>query len=404
MTPAETTLPGAAQAARRRQVPGRALPREEVRAGEPVVDRLIGDQPARWWALGGSWLAVAFSVGFGLYVNNEAQGRGVTFGHSLMATIPHYFVWMLASPAIYRAMHKTIEGGSRLLWSVRLLGWSALAYLGSTAMSYASYATRRDLTPGFDQFISIYFMPPAGPPFHAMNFSILVLALAAFAVVRGLRLRDHALWEGAQAELHGARLETQLAEARLLALQSQINPHFLLNSLNAIAGLVQIGERERAFDAIGRLGELLQLALRNGADRNMTLGDEMSFLQRYLGLCVLRFDSRFRYCVSVPESLRALRIPALIVQPLIENAIPHGMQPSRALHVDIRAYEQDAAVVIEVEDDGCGIPGAVVESLPAGRGLANVSERLRLFYGNAGRLELEPRLPHGTRARITCPN
>lgn len=404
MAPAETTLPGAAEAPGRRREPGRSRLADELRVGEPVVDRLIGDQPARWWALGGSWLAVAFSVGFGLYVNNEAQGRGVTFGHSLMATIPHYFVWMLASPAIYRALHQTLEGANRMLWSARLLGWSALAYLGSTAMSYASYATRRDLTPGFDQFISIYFMPPAGPPFHAMNLSILVLALAAFAVVRGLRLRDHALWEGAQAELHGARLETQLVEARLLALQSQINPHFLLNSLNAIAGLVQLGDRDRAFDAIGRLGELLQLALRNGADLNMTLGDELDFLQRYLNLCELRFDSKFRYCVSVPEALRVLRVPALIVQPLIENAIRHGMQPSRALHVDVRAYEQDAVVVIEVEDDGCGIPPALVASLPPGHGLANVAERLRLFYGDAGRLELETLGPQGTRARIICPN
>jgi len=167
---------------------------------------------------------------------------------------------------------------------------------------------------------------------------------------------------------------------------------------------VQIGERDRAFDAIGRLGELLRLALRNGADLKMTLGDELDFLQRYLNLCELRFDSKFRYCVSVPESLRALRVPALIVQPLIENAIRHGMQPSRALQVDIRAYEQDAAVVIEVEDDGCGIPPALAATLPPGHGLANVAERLRLFYGDPGRLELETREPQGTRARIICPN
>jgi hypothetical protein len=343
---AESTIPGTAEATRRLRALERKPGIEELQSGEPVVDRLIGDQPTRWWALGGSWLAVAFSVGFGLFVNNEAQGREVSFSSSLMATFPHYLVWALASPAIYRSMHKAIEGKNRILWLSRLLGWSLIALAGSTAMSYLSYFMRRDLTPSFGQLIDIYFLPPAGPAFNAMNFSILVLALAGFAVVRGLRLRDHALWEGAQAELHGARLEAQLAAARLLALQSQINPHFLLNSLNAIGALVQVGERDRAFDAIGKLGEL-------------------------------RFDANFRSCVSVPESVRGLRVPALIVQPLIENSIRHGMVPLRVLTVDMRAYEQDAAVVIEVEDDGCGISSALASSLPTGHGFANVAERLR---------------------------
>jgi LytS/YehU family sensor histidine kinase len=89
---------------------------------------------------------------------------------------------------------------------------------------------------------------------------------------------------------------------------------------------------------------------------------------------------------------------------LIENSIRHGMMPRRVLTVDIRACEQDAAVVIEVEDDGCGISSAVATSLPAGHGLASVAERLRLFYGDAGVLQLEPRAPQGTRARIICPN
>lgn len=364
------------------------------------VERLIGDQPNRWWALAAIWLGVAFSVGFGLYVNYQAQGRQVAFGSALMAMIPHYFFWVLMSPAIYRALHKTIEGRRRGLWLSTLLGWSAVALAGSTAMSYLSYTIRRDLEPSFDQFVEIYVLPPVGPAFWAMNFSILLLALAAFAAVRGRRLREQALWSAAQVELRGARLEAQLAEARLQALQAQINPHFLMNSLNSIAGLVQVGERDRAFDAIGQLGELLRMALRNGSDLRVTLGDEMDFLQRYLNLCELRFDSRFEYCISVPESLRARRVPALIIQPLIENAIRHGMQGPQTLHVDIRAYERDATIVIEVEDDGRGIAAGIAEALPPGHGLANVSERLRLFFGSGAALQLERLEPRGTRARI----
>jgi signal transduction histidine kinase len=373
---------------------------EPVAARTQDAERLIGDRPSRWWALAGTWLAMAFSVGFGLYVNYEAQGLEVTFLDTLMAMIPHYCFWVLVSPPLYRSLHRTIQGPRRALWMSTLLAWSAIALTGSTAMSFFSYIVRHDLRPTLEQLFDIYFMPPAGPAFWAMNFSILAIALTAFAAVRSHRLRLQSLWDAAQTELRGARLVAQLADARLLALQAQINPHFLLNSLNAIASLVQCGERERAFDAIGRLGELLRMAMRSGSDLNVPLGEEMNFLQSYLKLCKLRFDQQFRYCVSMPEDLAARRVPALIVQPLIENSIRHGMEPSRTLNVDVRVYARGPEIVIEVEDDGRGIAPGQDAALPAGHGLANVAERLRLSFGTTGRLSLEPRAPRGTRARI----
>lgn len=375
----------------------------DVSAKGTDVDRLIGDYPSRWLTLASIWLAVAFSIGFGLFVNYQAQGREVSFGSSLMAVIPHYFFWVLVSPPIYRALHRTISGRNRFLWIASLIGWSLIALAGSTAMSFLSYFLRRGLMPDFEQFVSIYILPPAGPAFWAMNFSILFLALTALIAVRWRRLRDHALWSAARTELRGAKLEAQLAMTRLQVLQAQIHPHFVLNSLNAIAGLVQIGERDRAFDAIGRLGELLQVALRNGTDINMTLGDEIDFLQRYLKLCELRFESQFHYSISVPDALRTRRMPALIVQPLIENALRHGMKPPRPLTVNLRAYECDGLIVIEVEDDGNGISMESAEILRAGHGLANVAERLELFFGDAASLRLEPLASRGTRATITCP-
>ncbi|HEY7740427.1 MAG TPA: histidine kinase [Steroidobacteraceae bacterium] len=365
-----------------------------------IVGRLIGDQPQRWWPLVGSWLAVAFSVGFGLFVNYQAGGRYDTFAQSLLATIPHYMVWALCSPPLYRALHMTIEGSRRAVWLPVLVAWSTVALAGSTILSYLSYSIRRDLPLGFQQLFEIYLQPPAGPAFQAMNLSILALALAAFAVVRGLRLRDHALWEAAQAELRGARLEAQLAEARLQMLQSQINPHFLLNALNAIGGLVQSGERDRAFDAIGRIGELLQIAMRGGREATVTLGDEIGFLERYLQLCELRFGAQFRYRLSVPESLGELHFPALVVQPLVENAIRHGMDPPRPLMVEVRAWREGRKLVIDVEDDGRGLPAAGARLRP-GHGLANVAERLRLYFGPRSSLSLEPRAPRGTRARLS---
>ncbi len=372
---------------------------DEIARSEDA-ERLIGVRLTRWWALAGSWLAMAVSVGLGLWVNYEAQGLQITFADTLMAMIPHYLFWVLVSPALYRALHRTIQGPGRVLWASTLVAWSAIALTGSTAMSYFSYIVRHNLQPTFERLFDIYFLPPAGPAFWAMNFSILAIALTAFAAVRSHRLRVQALWDAAQTELRGARLEAQLAEARLLALQAQINPHFLLNSLNAIASLVQIGERDRAFDAIGRVGELLRMALRAGQELNVRLADEVGFLDSYMKLCKLRFEDQFRYCVSMPESLGDQRVPALIVQPLIENSIRHGMDPSRPLSVNVRVYARGTGLVIEVEDDGSGIRPDRAARLPRGHGLANVAERLRLCFGEAGTLVLEPRAGGGTLARI----
>jgi signal transduction histidine kinase len=367
-------------------------------AAEAGIGRLIGDRPARWWTLAGVWLAVAFSIGLGLFVNLRAQGRDVALVDALMAMVPHYLFWVLVSPALYAALHRTIAGRHRLLALSLLVAWSAIALLGSTAMSFLSYVLRHDLSPTFGQLVAVYVAPPVGPAFWVMNFSILALALVALGGVRNLRLRDLALWTAAQTELKGARLEAQLAEARLKALQAQINPHFMLNSLNAIAGLVQLDERARAADAIGRLADLFKTALRLGRDLTVTLGDEIDFLEGYLKLCELRFGARLSSELSVPLALREMRVPALIVQPLVENAIRHGMESPTPLHIDIRAYAQSAALVIEVEDDGRGV--AVTEAQPAGHGLANVRERLRLCFGDAAELTLAARAPRGTRARI----
>ncbi len=372
----------------------------EVPARGGDAERLIGDRPSRWWVLAGAWLAVAFSVAFGLYVNDEASGRDTSFFDTLMAMIPHYCFWVLMSPPIHRSLHRTISGPGRPAWAATLVAWSGIALIGSTGMSYLSYVVRHDLPLTFARLIDIYFRAPIGPAFWGMNFSILAIALAAFAAVRNNRLRLQALWDAAQTELRGVRLEAQLAEARLLALQAEINPHFLLNSLNAIASLVHNGERDRAFDAIGRLGELLQVALRAGHHPIVALAEEMKFLQSYFELCKLRFDGQFSYGVSMPESLGTYRLPALIVQPLIENAVRHGMESGRLLNVGVRAYARGAELVIEVEDDGRGIGPEMATRLPRGCGRANVAEWLRLSFGEAGRLSLEPRAPRGTVARI----
>ena len=164
----------------------------------------------RWWSLSGTWLAVAFSVAFGLYVDSGAQGLEVSFIDTLMAILPHYLFWVPVSPAIYRALHKTIGGPHRVLWTSMLAAWSAIALAGPTAMSFWLRHPPRSRTAIGS--LSTLSPPAGGPAFWAMVPHPRV-ALAAFAAIRRHRLRLAAIWNAAQTELRGARLEAQLAEA-----------------------------------------------------------------------------------------------------------------------------------------------------------------------------------------------
>lgn len=393
--------PGVLAAAARRPAGAAAETAGEPQPA-PVPARLIAGEYWRWLPLGGAWIALAFLIAFGIYVSNTGQGLNLSLTRGLYATIPHFIAWTLVSPALYRALYEVVAGRRRGLGVTLLIAWGAIAMASSTVFCYLGVALRDGVMPN-SAGLMVFVAPPFGTAYQSMNFSILLLAVAAFGIVLGIRMHARSRWDATQQELRGARLEAQLTEARFQALQAQINPHFLLNCLNAIGNLVLKGERDRAFDALGGLGELLQTALRNGKAADMSLGDEVAFLERYLALCELRFGARFRHRLSVPESLRARRVPALIVQPLIENSIRHGMQPPHSLTVDIRAYEQDAAIVIEVEDDGRGLEAGIAGPLPSGHGLANVAERLRLFFGDGAVLQLERREPRGTRARIVCP-
>jgi LytS/YehU family sensor histidine kinase len=307
---------------------------------------------------------------------------------------------MLVSPAIYRALYELVEGTRRAAAALLLAAWSVIGIGTSTLLCYLGIALRDDATPTPGSLFTLFVAPPMGPAYQAMNTSILLIALAAFGILLAQRQRARARWDAVQASLRDAELERRLAEVRLQALQSRINPHFLLNSLNAIAGYVQSGRPDEAFDTVARLGTLLQSALRQGEMRDIPLGEEFDFAERYAQLLEMRHGTRFRCRFTIPDALCAIRVPALIIQPLIENAVRHGMRAGQPLHVDVRAYEQGRSIVIEVEDDGLGLAPGATQALPAGHGLANVAERLKLVFGDNAVLVLDSRPPRGSRVQL----
>jgi len=222
-------------------------------------------------------------------------------------------------------------------------------------------------------------------------FLYLLVVGAAHAVHFALRARER--------ERHAERLAAQLTGARLAALRSQLRPHFLFNALGGIAELVH-RDPHAADRMIVRLSRLLRIALDDGGAHVVTLGHELTCLEPYLELEKMRYGDRLTVVMEIEPAARAAWVPGLVLQPVVENAIRHGIAPRTAPGtVTIRARLAPAEVWLEVDDDGVGLSPEVA----VGIGLRNTRARLAELYGPASELVIDGRPGGGARVRIRVP-
>ncbi len=196
-----------------------------------------------------------------------------------------------------------------------------------------------------------------------------------------------------EVELENERLKRLNTEARLNELRAKLNPHFLFNALNTTASLIPENP-EKAEQSLVRLANLYRRVLA-GADRDMvSVGEEMDLIADFLDLEKLRYDDRLTYRLDVPEAVRSRRIPALLVQPLVENAVRHSRsRSSRPLEVSVLCREDHVRFEISVSDTGPGFDPARVS---IGHGLYGIQERLRLKYGRNAGMKIHSRIGSGT--------
>jgi two-component system, LytTR family, sensor kinase len=224
---------------------------------------------------------------------------------------------------------------------------------------------------------------------------------AGFAFEYYRRFREQQL-QAARLEVHATQLETQLAQAQLQALKMQLHPHFLFNTLHAISALID-DDVKGARRMIARLSELLRLTLENVGQQEVSLRQELDALERYLEIEQIRFQDRLTVRLAVaPETLDA-SVPNLVLQPIVENAIRHGIAPrSSAGLIEIRAERRDGMIELQVIDDGPGLkPGN--EEFKEGIGLANTRARLRRLYGDGHRIEIKDADEGGLAVKLSIP-
>jgi signal transduction histidine kinase len=238
-----------------------------------------------------------------------------------------------------------------------------------------------------------------------IGWSLITLpfGVAVYFAVLGLEHAVSYFQEARDRETQAARLSTQLAEARLGALRMQMQPHFLLNSLNAITVIVRDRDTATATRMLEHLGEILRRVMRTDRPQEVTLAEELDFVRQYLAIEQVRFSDRLQPLIEVDPRLLTALVPEFLLQPLVENALRHGLAKRvTATLLRIEARREGDVLVLSVIDDGPG-PGGTPADVIEGVGLGNTRERLVTLYGDRASVTLVGTPEGGAAATVRLP-
>ncbi|HEX6315037.1 MAG TPA: histidine kinase [Gemmatimonadaceae bacterium] len=228
------------------------------------------------------------------------------------------------------------------------------------------------------------------------------VALAIYAAILAITQAVISQRRSRERELRLARLEGQLTRARLQALNAQIRPHFLLNTMHTIGQLWRSGQADMADEMLDRLGNLFHRVQDSTDQQEVPLADELETVREYLAIEQARFPDRLRYTIDASTEALETLVPPLILQPLVENAVRHGVsRASTAGRIDVRASVDNGSLSLVVSDDGPGFRQEASEN--GGTGLRNTRERLEELYGRHGHLDIRRRGAIGTVATVVIP-
>src|SRR5688500_18213431 len=394
----------------RQQLPARTPPRGvdmKLRGAGPAATDYgmpILPRPLRTYAaVFAAWTVVVVVFTAHEYLSGSAEGRPSALLHVLYWSASEWYLWALLTPAVLAATRRFTIGRDH--WLSHTLVHVALALVFSTMQIALAYALDRAAVGLFGSaeaslrtwLSGATASAPATLAYLVSRKTGFNVVVYATIVLAGHLLGYYALYRNR--ELRAARLEAELTRARLDALRSQLEPHFLFNSLNGIAEMVHL-DAHAAERMIEDLAQLLRRALATAGPDEVPLADELDLLDAYCALERVRLGERLRLAREIePQALRA-HVPALLLQPLIENAVRYAVQPrANGGHVVVRAGRRNDRLFLEVEDDGPG-PSAGARD---GVGLGNSRSRLATLYGAAHRFELSRAHSGGSLVTIELP-
>lgn len=328
-----------------------------------------------------------FGVFFALqnYVNAVYFGQRLAFGNTLAVWLICGYAWMFLTPlVVFLAERFFIKSGNfgRNL-PIHFLAGSVISLFQLSVFIFVRQWLLGNPNKTFS--FSIDFQKLFIGEFH-VNLLIywIVVGIAHLRLIHRRFLERER--ETARLALSTAQLETNLAKARLDALKMQIHPHFLFNTLNSISVLMR-DDAPAANRMLVRLSELLRVALKSESSQEVALKDELEFLRGYLEIEQTRFQDRLTVNFEIEKETLDAQVPNLILQPLVENAIRHGIAPRvEAGKIQITARRDNGFVQLSVSDNGAGFDNSAKES--GGIGLSNTRERLEKLYGENQKFEI----------------
>lgn len=348
----------------------------------------------------GAWMLAAWTL-FGLYygtrnvISATARGRQIDWNRDFLYELIYWYGWALMTPLILWFSRRA---------RLRLTPGKAVAAIAAfgvivTPLQGALEAT---IAVGFDRFVMR--VPPEQ---ISRNLPLIVRAVllgcftgyVTYWIIVGIDFAI-AYYRGYHdREVSAADLERRLSEARLQNLRAQLHPHFLFNTLNTVS-ILMMRDLASARQVLARLGDLLRLTLQSSNAQEVSVRDEVDYVRRYLDIEQVRFSDRLKVDIDVdPRALDAM-MPAMILQPLVENAIRHGVAAkSTAGALSVRIRRLDGNLELRVQDDGPGFPHSPVE----GVGLSNTRSRLAQLYGSAQRFETSNAPAGGAVVTISIP-
>jgi two-component system LytT family sensor kinase len=353
-------------------------------------------QPPQWIWIAAIWSGVGLFDATQTVFSMRAEGMHHAWRWLFLTLLVEWLPWALATPFVLRLGRRFPPTQLRPL-STWLRHFFACMAINLVFSAWA--ATLEKLTNPYAEPTPWKFLPLLSAKFYGGLLSSFILYTIVLLVSYLLDSRERL----ARQQTETARLNEQLMKAQLSALRRQIEPHFLFNTLNSIAGLVRERRNDDAVTTIVELSDFMRRVLADSNRQEVPLAEELEFTRKYLDIQKVRFVERLQCTVNVPTELLPAQVPMLILQPMVENAIKHGIaKRAQGGAIRILASRANGMLTLSVYNDGPGLDanGTVLNS---GIGISNIRTRLHSLYGEAFAFDMKNQAPGGVEVSVSMP-
>jgi two-component system, LytTR family, sensor kinase len=339
-------------------------------------------------------LVAFFTFGY-VYLDDLTRQHAGTLSRRLLEQVTGAYSAFLLLPLILR-YSRTLLFSPRH-WLIRvglhLLGATAYSAIHTTLMAVSRWTLAPLLGMGTYDYGILRFRYPMEYSNDLVGYTIIVVLYYFFERMKIAQAQ----------QLAAAELQTRLAQSQLENLRLQVQPHFLFNTLNTISAVMY--EDVRAADAmLSQLSDLLRLTLRSSRSHELPLEQELQITRHYLELMQKRFESKLSVSYDIDSSLLPSFVPQLLLQPLVENSLRHGMQSGdEIMQLAISAHRENGSMILKVSDTGAGLPSSTTENPAGGIGLSNLRDRLAHLYGTNAGLTIQNRATGGAEVSVRLP-